>query len=126
MMIIIIILTLLHAKQQFLCTFIMAMVITFHIVILKGHCDVNATEFEKGGTPLHFALDVMSFNFAMVEVLIRNGADPNIADKERSTPIEMAINFQKSVSLSPSDMSYPFLNEVCITYITILIFQCHV
>ncbi|HHK5646403.1 ankyrin repeat domain-containing protein [Serratia nevei] len=49
--------------------------------------DVNARD-ESDKTPLHHSIGSMASN--VIDVLIKNGADPRIADKDGDTPVEYA------------------------------------
>ena len=48
-------------------------------------CDINLTD-KTGYTPLHYA--VLANNAQIVHILLSNGADSNIRDKSKMTPLQ--------------------------------------
>ena len=56
-------------------------------VLLEQHVDVNAAN-DAGQTALHFAALSMD---SVVELLVKNGANLDAADKQGRTPLDMAL-----------------------------------
>lgn len=56
--------------------------------LIAAGADVNAQD-KDGRTALHHSLDPL-LNFPLVEVLLKNGADPTLADNQGTTPILQA------------------------------------
>ena len=59
--------------------------------MIEERADVNETsEVYKEGGPLHIA--VIYQNFDICELLIKNGANVNLRNKDRKTPLHFAIS----------------------------------
>jgi hypothetical protein len=56
--------------------------------LLKNGCDVNAKDFARGYTPLHFA--ICNENFTLVCWLIKNGANVNLRSGNGVSPLQIA------------------------------------
>ena len=57
-------------------------------IVLRDNPDAGINQHDTwGSTPLHAAVDSPNTNVAMVEILIRRGADVNIRDKHGQTPL---------------------------------------
>ena len=57
-------------------------------LLINDGADINATDEESGGTPLHRAAEKDSLNVATL--LINNGADINAKNKNGDTPLSVA------------------------------------
>lgn len=61
--------------------------------LLQKGVDINAIDQRSGITALHTA--VLENNLAAVELLLSNGANPSIEDRERGkTPLELALELK--------------------------------
>ena len=72
-----------------------------HIAAQNGHIDIARLLIDKGcninavninhDTPLHNAIDYNPKNIDMIELLLQNGANMNLKDKEGKTPKDLAF-----------------------------------
>jgi ankyrin repeat protein len=64
------------------------------MLIGKG---ANVNNLDKlGFTPLHWAANVDFGDTAILELLLRSGADPKARNKEGLTPLEIAVKYKYS------------------------------
>ena len=61
--------------------------------LIAQKADVNHVD-RHGYTPLHWAANVDFGNTAMLELLLRAGANPSVRSKEGLRPFDLAIMYQ--------------------------------
>ncbi|XP_041485633.1 E3 ubiquitin-protein ligase MIB2-like [Lytechinus variegatus] len=81
------------------------------VLVKKGHCNVNVQNFDQGYCPLHLA--IVKENFALIEVLVKNGADANIPNCDGDTCLQMAMDALDDIECEDRHVDeVPFMAEM--------------
>jgi ankyrin repeat protein len=83
-----------------------------NLLLESGKVDINETTTEYGLTALHIAIG--KSNVTAVRFLLSKGANPNVACKNKGTPLHLAVMFAKDMDIVELLLNHKDTNVNCL------------